>query len=77
MTFLASTKTDTKPYKAREAISTTKVFPLWPPFLLAKRKVPRWSWVVYGLFFPDLGFHPHKLASMQLCECIILEKEKT
>ena len=33
----------------RETNSTTEIFPLWPPFLLAK-KVPHWNRVVYGFF---------------------------
>ena len=41
------------PIKTREAISTTEILPLWPPFL-RKREVPHWSRVVYGFIFPDL-----------------------
>ena len=39
-----------KPYKHHEAISTTEIFPLWPPFF-RQRKVPHWSRAVYAVFF--------------------------
>ena len=37
-------------FKSRETISTTEIFPLWPPFFSAK-KVPLWS-RVHGVFHP-------------------------
>ena len=47
---VVGTKTLQKPGKT---ISTTEIFPLWPPFFSAK--VPHWSRAVYALFLPSFG----------------------
>ena len=39
------------PTKTRKTISTTEIFPLWPPFF-RQRKVLHWSRAVYAFFFP-------------------------
>ena len=39
------------PIKIRKTISTTEIFPLWPPFF-RQSKVLLWSRAVYAFFFP-------------------------
>ena len=39
------------PMETRKTISTTEIFPLWPPFF-RQRKVLHWSRVVNAFFFP-------------------------
>ena len=42
------------PMKTRKTISTTEIFPLWPPFFFRQRKVLHWSRAVCAFFFPAL-----------------------
>ena len=51
---VVDTKTLWKP-----AISTTEIFPLWPPFFL-QRKVLHWSRAVYAFFYPAEGANRDK-----------------
>ena len=46
--------------KTRKAISTTEIFPLWPPFF-RQRTVLHWSRAVYVFFFPELGCNQKSL----------------
>ena len=42
------------PINTRKTISTTEIFPLWPPFF-RQRKVLHSSRAVYAFFFPAVG----------------------
>ena len=43
------------PMKTRKTISTTEIFPLWPPFLSAKKSSALEQGGVCSLFFPVFG----------------------